>query len=218
MMRVILIGPPGAGKGTQAASIKAKYPIAHISTGDILRENVKGGTELGITAKTFMEAGKLVPDDLIVGMMRSRLAEPDAKEGFLLDGFPRTTAQANALGRLLDEMSLSLDAVVLLEIADDEVVKRLTSRRVCSSCGAIYNVIAHPPKIEGVCDVCGGKVIQRDDDKESVIRNRLGVYHEQTSPLVEYYVKKNLLHRIDATGSQNAVLTFLESTKDKGCI
>lgn len=212
-MRIILIGPPGAGKGTQAATIKEKYPIAHISTGDILRENVRNDTELGRTARTFMDAGKLVPDDLIIRMMKSRLGEDDARTGFLLDGFPRTISQAETLDRLLAEMHIALDTVVLLVIADDEVVKRLSSRRVCSNCGAIYNAVAHPPKTEGVCDVCGGKVIQRDDDKEAVIRNRLAVYHDQTAPLVAYYENKGLLHRIDATGSTDAVLYYLDSLK-----
>lgn len=210
-MRIILVGPPGAGKGTQASSIGARYPMAHISTGDILRDNVKRGTDLGVAARTFMDAGKLVPDDLIVDMMRSRLSEADAKEGFLLDGFPRTIAQAEALDALLREMSIALDAVVLLELSDETVVHRLTSRRVCSSCKAIYNVLSHPPKREGWCDECAGPVIQRDDDKETVIRNRLSVYHEQTAPLVAYYEKKGLLHRVDASGAQDAVLRHLES-------
>ena len=212
-MRIILIGPPGAGKGTQATAIKNKYPVAHISTGDMLRENVRAGTELGHIAKKFMDAGQLVTDDLIIQMMRSGLTEKDATSGFLLDGFPRTTSQAESLDVLLNEVSLKLDAVVLLEILDDEVVKRLTSRRVCSSCGAIYNIISHPAKQEGICDSCSGKVIQRDDDQESVIRNRLSVYHEQTAPLVNYYEKKGVLHRVDATGSADVVLKHLESMK-----
>ena len=212
-MRLILIGPPGAGKGTQAERVKGKYSIAHISTGDMLRENVQNGTKLGLEAKMFMDAGKLVGDGLIIDMMRQRLCEDDAKEGFLLDGFPRTIAQADALDRLLAEMSLKLDTVVLLELSDDVVVRRLTSRRECFACGAIYNTISHPPKVEGVCDVCGGKVIQRDDDRESVIRNRLSVYRDQTSPLVDYYEKKGLLHRIDAGGANDAVLKYLESMR-----
>ncbi len=215
-MRIILIGPPGAGKGTQAESIKAKHPIAHISTGDMLRENVRSGTELGRKARAFMDAGKLVPDDLIIAMMKSRLRADDTRAGFLLDGFPRTTAQAEALDGLLAEMSIDLDAVILLEVSDDTVVKRLTSRRVCSSCGAIYNLIVSPPKIEGVCDFCSSKVIQRDDDKESVIRNRLAVYHEQTAPLVSYYEARGLLHRVDATSGKDSVLTYVETLKAKG--
>ncbi|MDR1916369.1 MAG: adenylate kinase [Synergistaceae bacterium] len=215
-MRIILIGPPGAGKGTQAMSIREKHPIVHISTGDILRENVRAGTALGQTAKKFMEAGQLVADSLIIAMMRARLSEEDAGRGFILDGFPRNVSQADELDLLLDEMSLRLDAVVLLEISDDVVVQRLTSRRVCASCGAIYNVLSHPTKAEGVCDSCSGRVIQRADDHESVIRNRLSVYHKETAPLVEYYEKKNLLHRINADGEPDSVLKFLESLEASG--
>lgn len=210
-MRIILIGPPGSGKGTQAESIKAKYAIAHISTGDILRDNVKRGTELGKKAKEFMDAGKLVSDDLIIDMMRSRLSEADARSGFMLDGFPRTVAQAGSLSDLLEEMGTKLDAVVLLEVSDETVISRLTSRRVCSSCGAIYNTVVHKPKKEGVCDSCGGSVVQRDDDKESVIKNRLSVYHTQTAPLIDYYDGKGLLHRIDASSAKDAVLKLIES-------
>ncbi|MDR1966804.1 MAG: adenylate kinase [Synergistaceae bacterium] len=209
-MRIILIGPPGAGKGTQAAAISEKYAVAHISTGDILRENVRSGTKLGLEAKKFMDAGSLVADSLIIDMMRGRLGEADAKSGFMLDGFPRTVAQAEALSSLLDEMSLRLDAVILLEIADEAVVGRLCSRRVCSSCGAIYNTVARPPKADGVCDECGGAVIQRDDDKESVIRRRLEVYHAETAPLVDYYEKTGILRRIDASGPRDAALKCLE--------
>lgn len=212
-MRLILVGPPGAGKGTQAEAIKAKYPIAHISTGDILRENVKRGTELGKKAKQFMDAGKLVTDDLILDMMKSRLKEDDASKGFLLDGFPRTMAQAQGLDNLLGELGTKLDAVVELSVADDVVVSRLTSRRVCSSCGAIYNTVSMPPAKDGVCDKCGGKVIQRDDDKESVIRDRLRVFHEQTAPLIDHYKKVGLLHTIDASSSKDAALKCIESIK-----
>lgn len=210
-MRAILIGPPGSGKGTQAEAIKAKYPVAHISTGDMLRENVRNATELGKKAKEFMDAGKLVSDDLIIAMMKDRLAQPDASKGFILDGFPRTTAQAEALTDLLKEMHIELDTVVLLEVSDETVVGRLTSRRVCAKCGAIYNTKVHPPKVDGKCDSCGGEVIQRDDDKESVIRNRLSVYHEQTSPLIDYYEKLGKLHRVDATASKDVVLKYLET-------
>ena len=215
-MRIILIGPPGAGKGTQASAITTKYNAAHISTGDILRDNVKRGTELGIAAKSYMDAGKLVSDELIVGMMRARLNEKDAEFGFLLDGFPRTIEQADTLDVLLDDMSCRLDAVVLLEIEDDAVVRRLTSRRVCSSCGAIYNALSRPPKSDGICDICSQSVIQRADDNEGVIRNRLAVYHRQTAPLVEYYDRKGLLCRVDASGESDAVLKKLESLGIKG--
>ena len=212
-MRIILLGAPGAGKGTQADSIKQKYPVAHISTGDILRANVKAGTELGKNAKSYMDAGKLVPDDVIIAMMESRLQEPDCKEGFLLDGFPRTTPQAEALGLLLERLGLSLDAVVELDVSDDIVVERLTSRRVCKACGEIYNTRLKPTKVEDVCDKCGGEVIQRDDDKESVIRNRLSVFHEQTAPLIEYYREKGLLITVDATQGKDTVLKALEKGK-----
>jgi adenylate kinase len=215
-MRLILLGPPGAGKGTQAESIKGKYDIAHISTGDILRANVKAGTELGKSAKKYMDAGKLVPDDVIIAMMESRLAEPDCEQGFLLDGFPRTVPQAEALDGLLKKLNLKLDAVVKLEVSDEVVVERLTTRRVCKGCGAIYNALFKKPKQENKCDSCGGEVIQRDDDKEEVIRRRLAVYHEQTAPLTDYYGASGLLEPVDATGGKDAVLKFLENRKSSG--
>ena len=212
-MRIILVGAPGAGKGTQAEAIKGKYPIAHISTGDILRANVKAGTELGKNAKGYMDAGKLVPDEVIIAMVESRLQEPDCKEGFLLDGFPRTTPQAEALDLLLEKLGIALDAVVELDVDDEVVVQRLTTRRGCKSCGEIYNTLLKPTKVECVCDKCGGEVIQRDDDKESVIRNRLSVFHEQTAPLIEYYRNKGILLTVDATGGKDAVLNLLEKRK-----
>lgn len=208
------MGPPGAGKGTQAESVKKAYPMAHISTGDILRENVKACTELGASAKRYMDAGSLVPDDLIIKMMESRLNQGDAKTGFLLDGFPRTVTQAAALDELLKKMGTQIDAAILIEVDDDIVIKRLTSRRVCSSCGAIYNVISHNTKVEGVCDDCSGSVIQRDDDTESVIRNRLSVYHKETTPLVDYYEKVGKLRRVNGTGPVDGVLSCLASMKN----
>ncbi|MCE5201972.1 MAG: adenylate kinase [Synergistaceae bacterium] len=215
-MRIILIGAPGAGKGTQADSIKSKYPIAHISTGDILRANVKADTGLGKSAKSYMDSGKLVPDDVIISMVEYRLKEPDCKEGFLLDGFPRTTPQAEALDKILERFGIALDAVIELSVEDDVVVQRLTTRRVCKSCGEIYNTLFRPAKTEGICDKCGGEVIQRDDDKESVIRKRLAVFHEQTAPLIDYYRKKGLLVTVDATGPKDAVLKLLEQRRG-GC-
>lgn len=209
-MKIILVGPPGAGKGTQADSIKQRWRIAHISTGDILRANVKDGTELGKTAKSFMDAGKLVPDELIIAMMESRLQEADAREGFLLDGFPRTRRQAEALDELLKKLGMKLDAVVELSVSDDVVVKRLTSRRVCNNCGEIYNTVVKPPKTVGVCDRCQGEVVQRDDDKEAVIRNRLTVFHEQTAPLIEYYRNKGVLLTVDAAGPKDSVRKLLD--------
>lgn len=215
-MRIILIGAPGSGKGTQAGSIRQKYPIAHISTGDILRANVKADTELGKAAKGYMESGKLVPDDVIVAMVESRLQEPDAKDGFLLDGFPRTKPQAEALDLILKKLSISLDAVVQLDVDDEVVVQRLTTRRVCKACGEIYNTIFKPAKVEGVCDKCGGEVILRNDDKESVIRNRLTVFHEQTSPLIDYYRNKDILVSVDAAGGKDVVLKLLDKMKGAG--
>ncbi|MDD4160104.1 MAG: adenylate kinase [Synergistaceae bacterium] len=215
-MRIILIGAPGSGKGTQAESIREKYPIAHISTGDILRANVKADTELGRNAKEYMASGKLVPDELIVAMMESRLRESDCKDGFLLDGFPRTKPQAEALDSILEKLGISLDAVIQLDVDDEIVVQRLTTRRVCKSCGEIYNTAFKPAKIEGICDKCGGEVIQRNDDKESVIRNRLAVFHEQTAPLIDYYRSKDILASVDAAGGKDVVLKLLEKRKGAG--
>ena len=209
-MRLILLGAPGAGKGTQADVVKSKYNIAHISTGDILRANVKQGTDLGKLAQGYMTSGKLVPDEVIINMMKTRLVEPDCKEGFMLDGFPRTIAQAEALDKMLSELGIALDAVVSLEIDDEVVVSRLTSRRVCKQCGEIYNTIGKPSRVEGVCDKCGGEVIQRADDNESTIRNRLSVFHEQTAPLIEYYKKSGLLVCVDATAGKDSVLKIVE--------
>lgn len=205
-MRIILVGPPGAGKGTQAEKIVAKYNVAHISTGDILRANVKAGTELGKKAKSFMDAGALVPDDVIVGMMRGRLAEDDCKNGFILDGFPRTVPQAEALDSLLAEMGIKLDGVILLDVDDDTVVERLCGRRMCKKCGRIFHVSFKPSSKGDLCDECGGELYQRDDDKEEVIRQRLAVYHSQTAPLVDYYGKAGLLLRVPGAEAGDKVL------------
>ncbi|MBP5212414.1 MAG: adenylate kinase [Pyramidobacter sp.] len=210
-MRVILVGPPGAGKGTQAEKIVAKYDVAHISTGDILRANVKAGTELGKKAKSYMDAGGLVPDDVIVGMMRGRLAEDDCKNGFILDGFPRTVPQAEALTELLAEMGLKLDGVILLDVDDDTVVERLCGRRMCKKCGRIFHVTFKPSSKGDLCDECGGELYQRDDDKESVIRQRLAVYHSQTAPLVDYYGKAGLLLRVPGAEAGDKVLSHIEA-------
>ena len=210
-MRIILVGPPGAGKGTQAEKIVAKYNVAHISTGDILRANVKAGTELGKKAKSFMDAGALVPDDVIVGMMRGRLAEDDCKNGFILDGFPRTVPQAEALDSLLAEMGIKLDGVILLDVDDDTVVERLCGRRMCKKCGRIFHVSFKPSSKGDLCDECGGELYQRDDDKESVIRQRLAVYHSQTAPLVDYYGKAGLLLRVPGAEAGDKVLGHIEA-------
>ena len=209
-MRLILLGPPGAGKGTQAASVIERFTIPHLSTGDMLRDHVKRGTVLGVEAKSFMDSGKLVPDGLIIAMMEDRLRQEDCGRGFLLDGFPRTLPQAEALDALLSRLGVSLDAVVLLDVTDVVVVERLCGRRVCKDCGAIYHVSFHPSQVSGICDLCGGELVQRDDDREDVIRKRLGVYHEQTSPLVAYYEKQDILRRVNAEGAPDAVCRNLE--------
>lgn len=214
-MRVIFIGPPGAGKGTQAEVISRDQGIAHISTGDILRKNVAEGTELGKAAREFMDAGKLVPDDIIIGMMEKRLAEKDCLKGFILDGFPRTVPQAKALDALLDRMGIALDGVILFEAPDEVVVRRLSGRRVCRSCGAIYNVRSKPPGEDDRCDKCGGELYQRDDDREEVVRNRLEVYKEQTAPLIGYYREKGLLVEVDASReSAEVVADIVNSVKE----
>ncbi|HCL80394.1 MAG TPA: adenylate kinase [Synergistaceae bacterium] len=209
-MRIILLGAPGAGKGTLAEQIKAKHPVAHISTGDILRANVRNGTPLGTQAKGYMDSGRLVPDDLIIAMMKERLGEKDCSEGFILDGFPRTIPQAEALERILSELKLSVDGVVLLEIDDETVVKRLSNRRVCRSCGAIYNVLYKPSKKGNRCEICGGELYQRDDDTESVIRGRLKVYHDQTAPLIAFYDKKGMLLRLSQTDGAESLSEALD--------
>ena len=204
-MRVIMLGPPGAGKGTQANRIADAYRIPHISTGDIFRENVKSATELGRKAQEYMDAGELVPDDVVVGMVASRLAEPDAKSGFNLDGFPRTVPQAQSLEDLLVDRETPLDVVLRLAVDEDEVVHRLTGRRVCRDCGAVYHVDYNPPSEPGVCDACGGELYQRDDDREEVVLNRLDVYHRQTQPLEYFYWERGLLRDVEAVGTVDEV-------------
>ncbi|HDQ92994.1 MAG TPA: adenylate kinase, partial [Synergistetes bacterium] len=203
-MKLIFLGSPGAGKGTQAAVLKERQDIAHISTGDILRENVKNGTSLGNRAKEYMDSGKLVPDDLIVDMMEDRFARPDCVKGFILDGFPRTVPQAEALDHLLDKMGLELDGVILFEVPGELVIQRLTGRRICSQCGEIYNVRFKDTKVAGICDRCGGLLQQRDDDREEVVLRRLEVYEEQTAPLIDHYEARGQLIRVD--GSQDGDL------------
>jgi adenylate kinase len=211
-MRLIFLGPPGSGKGTQAAKLIEKVQVAHISTGDILRENVKLGTALGLKAKEYMDAGKLVPDDLIIEMMRQRLQKDDCSRGFILDGFPRTVAQAEALEKMLNELDMKLDAVILFKVSDEVVVERLSGRRGCRQCGAIYHIRFNPSLKGDSCQICGGELYQRDDDREEVIRKRLDVYHSQTAPLVGYYGKKGLLLEVDAGRSSDEVLkTILDA-------
>ncbi|OGS17227.1 MAG: adenylate kinase [Elusimicrobia bacterium RIFOXYA2_FULL_50_26] len=196
-MNLILLGPPGAGKGTQAKKIAVKFDLPHISTGDMFRETAQSGSELGKQLQGYMSAGKLVPDDVVIAVVRQRLSSDDAKKGFLLDGFPRTLAQAQALDKALAGDGKKIDGVISLTVDADEVVRRLSSRRVCVACGASYNLISNPAKKEDVCDACGGKVIQRADDNAATIRNRLEVYREQTSPLIEYYSSAGVVREID---------------------
>jgi adenylate kinase len=204
-MKLILLGAPGAGKGTVAKLLTEMDGSVQISTGDILRAAVKAGTELGKKAEAAMKAGELVSDDLIMGIMGERLKEDDCKAGFLLDGFPRTIPQADALKVLLENMGIKLDAVVNLVVPREEILNRLTTRRTCVDCGEIYNVRSNPPKQEGVCDKCGGDVVQRDDETEEAISKRLDVFNEQTAPLVEYYRNEGNLLDADSTNSSNVV-------------
>ena len=199
-MRLVLVGPPGAGKGTQAQFISAHMGIPKISTGDIFRANVSQGTELGQEAKKFMDAGDLVPDEITIGMVVARLEEDDARKGFLLDGFPRNVPQAKTFNDMLLASSTPLDVVLELVVDDDEVVRRLSGRRTCRNCGHIWHLDFDPPSAEGVCDICGGELFQRDDDKPETIRHRLEVYYEQTAPLVGYYAEAGVLVGIDAMG------------------
>ncbi|HEX5996255.1 MAG TPA: adenylate kinase [Jiangellales bacterium] len=199
-MRLVLVGPPGAGKGTQAEFVAAHLAVPKISTGDIFRANVSHGTPLGVEAKRYMDAGKLVPDEVTINMVRDRLAEADASEGFLLDGFPRTTPQAAALDKLLADLGTALDLVMELVVDDDEVIRRLSGRRTCRGCGKIWHVEFDAPSREGVCDRCGSELFQRDDDKPETIAKRLVEYSEKTAPLIDYYGAQGKLVGIDATG------------------
>ena len=199
-MRIVLVGPPGAGKGTQAQFIASHLSIPKISTGEIFRTNVSHGTELGQEARAYMERGDLVPDSVTIAMVRDRLAEGDAADGFLLDGFPRTLHQAKVLDEMLDDMGARLDVVLELVVDDDEVVRRLSGRRTCRVCGRVWHLDFDPPTLESVCDQCGGELFQRDDDREETIRHRLEVYGEQTAPLIDFYADQGNLVGLDATG------------------
>ena len=204
-LNLILIGPPGAGKGTQAERLREDFALPFISTGEMLRAHVKDGTELGKAAKAHMESGGLVPDELILAMAAERLDADDTRDGFILDGFPRTTAQAEALEDQLQREGRRITAALLLEVADDEIIKRIAGRRVCAKAGHNYHVDYDPPKNPGVCDQDGSKLIQREDDRPEVVKKRLSVYHEQTAPLVEFYDERGLLRRVDGTRSPTEV-------------
>ena len=204
-MKLILLGPPGAGKGTQAVRLVEHYKIPQISTGDILRKAVKEGTEMGVMAKGYMDKGALVPDEVVIGIIRDRILESDCDNGYILDGFPRTIAQAEALEGMLSEMGSRIDHVVNISVNDEEIVKRLTGRRTCPACGAGYHIHFDPPEKEGVCDKCGGVLIQRDDDTEGTIRSRLKVYRDQTEPLISFYDGKGLLRTIPGEGGMEEI-------------
>lgn len=198
-MNLILLGAPGAGKGTQAKIITDNFKIPQISTGDMLREAVAKGTELGKKAKEFMNQGKLVPDEVVIGIVKERLKQKDCENGFILDGFPRTIAQAEALDRIMAEFGKRIDAVININVPEEEVVRRIVNRRICKKCGAIYHLIYDPPKKSGICDKCGGELYQRDDDKEAIVRERFGIYKKNTEPLIDYYKKKGILYDVDGT-------------------
>lgn len=211
MARYVLLGPPGAGKGTQSVMIAEQYNIPHISTGDILRANVKAETPLGVKAKSYMDKGELVPDELVMDLIKERLLEPDCANGFLFDGFPRTIPQAEALDRILSDCGAQLDAVIDIRVPEEELMKRMTGRRVCRQCGAPYHIVNMPPKTEGVCDICGGEVCQRADDTEETVRNRLHVYADQTLPLVGYYAETGKLIPIESEGKPKDVFEAIRT-------
>ena len=204
-MKIIMLGAPGAGKGTQAQMIADKYNIPHISTGDIFRANIKNGTELGKKAKEYMDKGQLVPDELTVQLLLDRVANEDCKNGYVLDGFPRTIPQADVLDSELSKLGDKVDFAINVDVPDENIVRRMSGRRACLKCGATYHIEHIPPKTEGICDKCGSELVQRDDDKPETVLNRLSVYHEQTQPLIDYYDKKNILKTVDGTKDMQEV-------------
>ena len=198
-MKIIMLGAPGAGKGTQAKMIADKYGVPHISTGDIFRGNIKNGTELGMEAKKYMDQGLLVPDELTVRILLDRVAQDDCKNGYVLDGFPRTIPQAEVLDSELTKLGDHIDYAINVDVPDENIVKRMSGRRACLTCGATYHIEHVPPKKEGICDVCGSELVLRDDDKPETVKNRLNVYHEQTQPLIDFYTEKGVLKTVDGT-------------------
>ncbi|SHI92962.1 adenylate kinase [Pseudobutyrivibrio xylanivorans] len=198
-MKIIMLGAPGAGKGTQAKQIASKYSIPHISTGDIFRANIKNGTELGKKAKEYMDQGLLVPDELTCDLVMDRIAQDDAKNGFVLDGFPRTIPQAEALDAALTKIGQSMDYAIDVDVPDENIINRMSGRRACLNCGATYHIVSIPPKKEGICDTCGNELVLREDDKPETVKKRLDVYHDQTQPLIDYYNGKGILKSVDGT-------------------
>ncbi len=208
-MKIIMLGAPGAGKGTQAKMIADKYGIPHVSTGDIFRANIKNGTQLGMEAKQYMDKGLLVPDELTVKILLDRVAQDDCKNGYVLDGFPRTIPQAEVLDKALGELGEKIDYAIDVDVPDENIVKRMGGRRACLSCGATYHIEHVPPKKEGICDVCGQELVLRDDDKPETVQNRLNVYHEQTQPLIEFYQAKGVLKTVDGTRDMKDVFAAI---------
>lgn len=212
-MKIVMLGAPGAGKGTQAKKLAEKYQLPHISTGDIFRANIKNGTELGKKAKTYMDQGLLVPDELVVDLVVDRLKQDDCKRGYILDGFPRTIPQAESLDVALTEIGERMDYAINIEVPDDFIIARMEGRRACVQCGATYHIVNIPPKADGICDTCGGELILRDDDKAETVKKRLDVYHEQTQPLIDYYTTKGILVEVDGTMDMadvfNAIVNIL---------
>ena len=212
-MKIIMLGAPGAGKGTQAKQIAAKYSIPHISTGDIFRANIKNGTELGKKAKTYMDQGALVPDELTCDLVMDRIQQDDCKNGFVLDGFPRTIPQAKALDAALAKSGAKVDFAINVEVPDENIINRMSGRRACLTCGATYHIVHIPTKVEGICDKCGAELVLRDDDKPETVKKRLDVYHEQTQPLIDYYNGKKVLYDVDGTQDMedvfNAIVNIL---------
>jgi adenylate kinase len=204
-MKIIMLGAPGAGKGTQAKQIADKYNIPHISTGDIFRANIKQGTELGKKAKSYMDAGALVPDELVVDLVVDRIGQDDCNNGFVLDGFPRTIPQAESLSEALKKINEKMDYAIDVDVPDENIVNRMSGRRACVNCGATYHIVTIPTKVEGICDRCGSETILRDDDKPETVQKRLAVYHEQTQPLIDYYKEEGILHSVDGTQDMEKV-------------
>ena len=204
-MKIIMLGAPGAGKGTQAKMIAEKYGIPHVSTGDIFRANIKNGTELGMEAKKYMDQGQLVPDELTVKILLDRVAQDDCKNGYVLDGFPRTIPQAEALDAALGKINEKMDYAIDVDVPDENIVNRMSGRRACLNCGATYHLISIPPKVEGICDRCGSEIVLREDDKPETVQKRLKVYHEQTQPLIDYYKNQGILKSVDGTQPMDEV-------------
>ncbi|MTK07710.1 MAG: adenylate kinase [Hungatella sp.] len=206
-MKIIMLGAPGAGKGTQAKKIAEKYQIPHVSTGDIFRSNIKEGTQLGRKAKEYMDQGALVPDELTIGMLMDRIQQEDCRNGYVLDGFPRTNPQAESLQKAITEMGQKIDFAINVDVPDENIISRMSGRRACISCGATYHIVYNPSKVAGICDVCGSELVLRDDDKPETVKKRLAVYHDQTRPLIDYYKEAGVLVNVDGTQELNKVFS-----------